>query len=430
MPRLVQERLIRLWASPQGAAKAALAGAGIDVLAANRNPGALLQEGVAKIGNTSVAWEGGKPVVTFPIPGVSGAMATATLDERFMAERVVVRRGSTTTEFTYSNYDDWNNPLNKIESYYAGKMVERRDGTVVRDLTTTETETGSVYVVMPVPKSVGNAPGFPLLASDRSAALASTAPTPRAANGKPDLTGSWNSAGMNWRYGNRRCAPTQLEGCSPQWNQTLDFEFEAPSRFGPNRPIYKPEHWDKVIELDMWTNREDPVMTCQPLGIPRQGPPRRIIQTADDIVFLYQQYGDGGGGQAEFRIIPTDGRERNERDGRETKYYGYTLGTWEGDTLVLDSTSFNDYTWLARGGFFHSDQMHVIEKLTRKGDELLYEVTVEDPVVLVEPWVMTPRLLRIATASNAGFGGPGLGVTERGHCEVYELEDITTQIRH
>jgi hypothetical protein len=430
MPRLVQERLIRLWASPQGAAKAALAGAGIDLLAANRNPGALLQEGVAKIGNTSVAWEGGKPVVTFPIPGVSGAMATATLDERFMAERVVVRRGSTTTEFTYSNYDDWNNPLNKIESYYAGKMVERRDGTVVRDLTTTETETGSVYVVMPVPKSVGNAPGFPLLASDRSAALASTAPTPRAANGKPDLTGSWNSAGMNWRYGNRRCAPTQLEGCSPQWNQTLDFEFEAPSRFGPNRPIYKPEHWDKVIELDMWTNREDPVMTCQPLGIPRQGPPRRIIQTADDIVFLYQQYGDGGGGQAEFRIIPTDGRERNERDGRETKYYGYTLGTWEGDTLVLDSTSFNDYTWLARGGFFHSDQMHVIEKLTRKGDELLYEVTVEDPIVLVEPWVMTPRLLRIATASDAGFGGPGLGVTERGHCEVYELEDISTQIRH
>jgi hypothetical protein len=430
MPRLVQERLIRLWASPQGAAKAALAGAGVDLLAANRNPGALLQEGVAKIGNTSVAWEGGKPVVTFPVPGVSGAMATATLDERFMAERVVVRQGSATTEFTYSNYDDWNNPLNKIESYYAGKMVERRNGTVVRDLTTAETETGSVYVVMPVPKSVGNAPGFPLLASDRTAVLTSMAPTPRAANGKPDLTGSWNSAGMNWRYGNRRCAPTQLEGCSPQWNQTLDFEFEAPSRFGPNRPIYKPEHWDKVIELDMWTNREDPVMTCQPLGIPRQGPPRRIMQTADDIVFFYQQYGDGGGGQAEFRIIPTDGRERNERDGRETKYYGYTLGTWEGDTLVLDSTSFNDYTWLARGGFFHSDQMHVIEKLTRKGDELLYEVTVEDPVVLVEPWVMTPRLLRIATASNAGFGGPGLGVTERGHCEVYELEDITTQIRH
>jgi hypothetical protein len=432
MPRLVQERLIRLWASPQGAAKAALAGAGVDLLAMNRNPGGLLQEGTAQIGDTSVAWEGGKPVVTFPIPGVSGATATATLDNRFMAERVVVTQGSTTTEFTYSDYDDWNNPLNKIEAYYAGKMVERRNGTVVRDLTTTETETGSVYVVMPVPKSVGNAPGFPLLPSDRTAALASTAATPRTAEGKPDLTGNWGAGGMNWRYGNRRCAPTQLAGCSPEWNQTLDFEFEAPSRFGPNRPIYKPEHWDKVIELDMWTNREDPVMTCQPLGIPRQGPPRRIIQSADDIVFFYSQYGDGGGGQAEFRIIPTDGRARNERDGRETKYYGYTLGTWQGDTLVLDSTSFNDYTWLARGGFFHSDQMHVVEKLTRKGDEILYEVTVEDPVVLLEPWVMTPRILRFSPANVSEFPGfpPGLGVTERGHCEVYELEDISTQIRH
>jgi hypothetical protein len=262
--------------------------------------------------------------------------------------------------------------------------------------------------------------------------LTSTAATPRTADGKPDLTGNWGAAGMNWRYGNRRCAPTQLAGCSPEWNQTLDFEFEAPSRFGPNRPIYKPEHWDKVIELDMWTNKEDPVMTCQPLGIPRQGPPRRIIQTADDIVFFYGQYGDGGGGQAEFRIIPIDGRARNERDGRETKYYGYTLGTWEGDTLVLDSTSFNDYTWLARGGFFHSDQMHVIEKLTRKGDEMLYEVTVEDPVVLAQPWVMTPRLLRFTPANVSEFPGfpPGLGVTERGHCEVYELEDISTQIRH
>jgi hypothetical protein len=428
MPRAVQERLIRIWASPQGAAKAALAGAGLSLTAADRNPGGRLQDGVAKIGETSVAWEGNRPVVTFPIPGVSGAIATATLDDRFMAERVVVKQGSTTTEFDYSNYDDWNNPLNKIEAYYAGKLVERRNGAVVRDLTTTETETGSVYVVMPVPASVGKAPGFPLFASDRTVALASTAETPRMDNGKPDLTGNWGSAGMNWRYGNRRCAPTQLEGCSPAWNQTLDFEFEAPSRFGPNRPLYKPEHWDKVIALDMWTNKEDPVMTCQPLGIPRQGPPRRIIQSANDVVFFYQQYGDGGGGQAEFRIIPTDGRERNERDGRETKYYGYTIGKWEGDTLVLDSTSFNDYTWLARGGFFHSDQMHVVEKLTRKGDEIWYEVTVEDPVVLLEPWVMTPRLLRITPESAGPFAG--LGVTERGHCEVYELEDIETQIRH
>ena len=64
---------------------------------------------------------------------------------------------ATTTEFTYSNYADWNNPLNKVEAWYAGKMVEKKNGTVVRDLTTTETETGSLYVVMPVPASVKKA---------------------------------------------------------------------------------------------------------------------------------------------------------------------------------------------------------------------------------------------------------------------------------
>lgn len=430
-PDAVAERLIRLWASPQGAPKAALAGAGLDLLAMDRDIGRLLQGGTATIGQTSVSWEGGKPVVTYPIPGVAGAIAKATLDSRYMAERVVVTHGSTTTEFFYGDYQDWNNPLNRIEAYYAGRITERRNGAVVRDLTTIETETGSVYVVVPVPDSVRAAitPGQPapprlLLPSDRTARLQSTEPTPRTPDGKPDLMGNWTFSGMNWRYGNRRCGPTQLEGCSPAWNQTIDFEFEAPSRFGPNRPLYKPEHWDKVIELDMWTNKYDPVMTCQPLGIPRQGPPRRIIQTARDIVFFYSQYADGGGGYGEYRIVPIDGRKHDERQTRQTRYMGYTVGRWEGDTLVLESIAFNDFTWLARGGFFHSDQMRVVERFTRQGNEILYEVTVEDPVVLVEPWVMTPRILRLNPNPDAGL------LPERGHCETYEDGAIETQIRH
>ena len=108
-------------------------------------------------GSASLAWEGGKPVVTFPIPGVPGATATATLDAKFMAEKIVVKNGATTTEFTYGDYKDWNNQLNKVDVFYAGKMVERRNGAALRDLTTTETETGSVYVVMPVPASVKKA---------------------------------------------------------------------------------------------------------------------------------------------------------------------------------------------------------------------------------------------------------------------------------
>ena len=156
MPAAVQERLIRLWASPQGAPKAALTGVS-ETAEWGANPGTLLKDGVTTAGKTSVSWEAGKPVVTFPIPGVPGAIATATLDAKYMAERVVVKNGATTTEFTYSDYQDWNNPLNKIEAFYAGKMAERRNGAVVRDLTTVETETGSVYVVMPVPASVRKA---------------------------------------------------------------------------------------------------------------------------------------------------------------------------------------------------------------------------------------------------------------------------------
>ena len=139
----MQERLIRLWASPQGALKAAEAGAGIGLMAMDRDLGRILQAGSTTIGQTSVAWEGNKPVVTYPIPGVAGATAKATLDSRHMAERVVVTNGTATTEFTHSNYQDWNNPLNKIEAYYAGKITERRNGTAVRDLTTVQTETGS-----------------------------------------------------------------------------------------------------------------------------------------------------------------------------------------------------------------------------------------------------------------------------------------------
>ena len=96
-------------------------------------------------------------MVTFPIPGVPGATAKATLDAKFVTERVVVTLGSTKTEFTYGDYQDWNNPLNKIGVLYAGKMVERREGAVVRDLTTNQTETGNVYVVAPGPASVKTA---------------------------------------------------------------------------------------------------------------------------------------------------------------------------------------------------------------------------------------------------------------------------------
>jgi hypothetical protein len=134
-PALLRERLIRLWASPQGAPKAAAA---------------------AKE-NASVAWETGKPVVTYPIPGITGAVAKATLNAQNQAQHIEVRDGNVVMEFDYAKYDDYNNPLNKIEAFMPGTIVEKRNGVTVRDLTTTETETGNLYVIAPVPASVKKA---------------------------------------------------------------------------------------------------------------------------------------------------------------------------------------------------------------------------------------------------------------------------------
>ena len=430
-PGNVEERLIRIWASPQGAPKAALAGT-TETWWLGANPGTLFADGVATAGKASVSWENGKPVVTFPIPVVRGATATATLDPKnYTTERVVVKQGATTWDFTYGDYQDWNNPLNKIGVLYAGKMVEHRNGAVIRDLTTNVTETGDVYVVAPVPASVraaiqvtGQLPRGVMAKTDT--AIDKSAPTPRLA-GHPDLSGNWSYTDWIGNYmngGGRRRSPWQSADSNRQSNQTEDFELYSPSRFGNlGRPIYKPQYWDKVQELDMWTNKYDPVMTCQPLGVPREGPPRRIIQSDKDIILLYTG-GDAGGGYGEYRVIPTDNRKHDPQKAIESTYMGYTVGRWEGDTLVLDSISFVDSTWLGRGGFFHSDQMHVVERFTRQGDALLYDVTVEDPEVLVEPWVLPTRTVLRNSNPNAGL------IPERGNCEVQEFGHATSQIRH
>jgi hypothetical protein len=162
-PDAFQERLIRLWASPHGAPKAAIAGAAGMPLSESfaQNPAALIdrQAAAAAKATTTLSWQGDHAVVTYPIPGVAGATATATLDSGFLPERIVVKNGTNTTEFVYGNFEDWNNPLFKIEALYAGTIVERWNGTVARDLKTKVTEIGQVYVVVPVPDSVQKAAG-------------------------------------------------------------------------------------------------------------------------------------------------------------------------------------------------------------------------------------------------------------------------------
>jgi hypothetical protein len=92
---------------------------------------------------------------------------------------------------------------------------------------------------------------------------------------------------------------------------------------------------------------------------------------------------------------------------------------------VFDAIGFVDTTWIGRGGYFHSDKMHIVEKFKREGDAIFYDLTLEDPEVLAEPLVFPTRILRRSPGANAGL------IAERGNCETdFERESAATQIRH
>jgi hypothetical protein len=74
---------------------------------------------------------------------------------------------------------------------------------------------------------------------------------------------------------------------------------------------------------------------------------------------------------------------------------GQSVGRWEGDTLVVDATGFNDQSWFDRAGDFHSDALHVVERYTLHGpDMLLYEATIEDKNVFTRPWKINMPIYR------------------------------------
>ena len=165
-----------------------------------------------------------------------------------------------------------------------------------------------------------------------------------------------------------------------------------PRQKDPNAPPYKPELLAKVKDLASHSIDTDPTWHCIPEGVPRLGAPQQIVQTPKLIVFFYQTESP----KLDSRLVPIDGRPH--RTDVDPSYEGDSIGHWEGDTLVVDVNQLSDETWLPKGGFdqygsgyFHSDALHVIERITRKGDTLTWEATVEDPKVLTKPWVMTPQ---------------------------------------
>lgn len=233
--------------------------------------------------------------------------------------------------------------------------------------------------------------------------------TPRTSDGHPDLNGFWyNDLGNLGTRDANGSVKFDLGGARDR--------SKPPRKYPePSEPSYKPEYAAKIkgiVEGQYGpTTTDDPNFDCLPSGVPRASTgPLQIVQTPKVVVILYESNFVG----ESFRVIYTDGRQHPKDP--DTSYLGHSIGHWEGDTLVVDVTALTDETWLGGGqghtepglelgegnhqivekfALIHSDQEHVIERYTRRGNMLTYEATVEDPVMFTKPWVVTPRHLVI-----------------------------------
>jgi len=230
---------------------------------------------------------------------------------------------------------------------------------------------------------------------------------PRGPDGKPDLNGVWQGGSAvrgSWEVANAGLG-VGGSGQSP----------ETPAIVGSNeRPTgresapYQPWAAKKVLESYNKRGIDDPTSLCLPGGIPRAPMlglyPQQYIQTPTQLVILYEYMNV-------FRVIPLNAKHPEDL---LPSYMGDSVAHWESDTLVVDVVGFNDKTWLAGTGTFHSDQLHVTERYTRVSkDQINYEVTMEDPKVLTKPWTLHStimlregtRLQEYVCAENNGAPG-------------------------
>ena len=270
--------------------------------------------------------------------------------------------------------------------------------------------------------------------------------TPRTPDGHPDLTGLWNGLGDNLlgvpnqiannglaiesESSTRDLHSGLLIATFPRnTNRALNNEQSERAasllrRVGANRPIYKPEYWEMVKNLDHNANEEDPSNNCMPAGIPRAGIPSYIGQTPTYLIFIYPGQGGLIATQTMYRMIPTDGRKHTPLQELDGTYTGEAIAHWEGDTLVVDTWGFNSNTWFDQvGGYFHSENMHVIERFHRDGNTLTWTATVNDPDVLLEPWTTTPRVALLNPR-------PGAMLPESLPCSERDLAHIVTKEHH
>lgn len=132
--------------------------------------------------------------------------------------------------------------------------------------------------------------------------------------------------------------------------------------------------------------KDDPVNVCISPAGPRHLQDEggfRIIQDRN----YNRVYVMFGGGNRGWRLINMDGRAPPNPDEVTGSYYGYSTGHWEGDTLVVESSGFNDRFWFSNGGLPHTAALQLTERFSRPDhDTLLYQVTVNDPRTYTRPW--------------------------------------------
>lgn len=218
-----------------------------------------------------------------------------------------------------------------------------------------------------------------------SLAMAQNKPVSRLPSGVPDFNGIYGGVAPAKVPSPFLGKDIAAVGLSSRDNTLFSFEADSTiqERGTVHRPLYRPEYWEKVRDADQHGNDLDPAYNCLPLGVPRMGPPQKIVQTANELVFLYTS-------QNTFRVIPVDGRPANEFLLAEQNWAGYSQGRWEGDTLVVETSGFTERTWLGWAGWIHSADMRVIERMWWQDGKLQWQATVHDETMLLEPFKFEP----------------------------------------
>jgi hypothetical protein len=130
----------------------------------------------------------------------------------------------------------------------------------------------------------------------------------------------------------------------------------------------------------------DPEGFCLPPGGPRMFGtpyPAEFLQQKDRIVVIFE------GGAHVWREIFMDGRPLPDRESLNPTYFGYSVGHWQGDTLVIETTGFNEKSWLSFSGQMHTDELSTVEHISRPNrDTLHYEATITDPGAYSAPWTL------------------------------------------